>query len=168
MNKQQVYENSEIARKHLQTYHLLIPDDNVLFDCYCLPSLRWKAFYAQVYMVNGIWRANCAYTHYADHLGAESYSVHFTDIEKAEHPAKTTDIICKTIFPDADIINTLSEYANYVTSIERFENKGAVIDGIAAGIRLFQNGDIIHDILLIDPEKPEPLLDAICSFSDMI
>ncbi|WP_278245338.1 hypothetical protein [Ruminococcus albus] len=43
-----------------------------------------------------------------------------------------------------------------------------MIDGIAAGIRLFQNGDIIHDILLIDPEKPEPLLDAICSFSDMI
>lgn len=168
MNKQQVYENIEIARKYLETYHLLIPDDNVLFDCYCLPPSGEKSFYAQIYIVNGIYRANCAYTHYPDLLGIENYAAHFTSISKSYHAEHSNYVTCKCLFPEPNIINTLSEYANYVTSIERFENKGTVIDGIAAGIRLFQNGDIIHDILLIDPEKPEPLLDAICSFSDMI
>ena len=48
MNKQQVLENIEIARKHLDSFHLLLPDDKVIFDCYCLPSFRWKAFYGYV------------------------------------------------------------------------------------------------------------------------
>ena len=168
MNKQQVLDNIEIARKYLESFHLLLPDDKLIFDCYCLPSFRWKAFYSQIYMTNGVYRANCAYTHYADYSGAESYSVHFSSIEKGRHTAKTTDVICKSIFPAPNIIGSLFKYANEITSIERPENESTVIDGITAGIRLYENGCMTRDICLIDPHDDLPLLDELLLFSDII
>ncbi|MBR5165327.1 MAG: hypothetical protein IKW87_07205 [Ruminococcus sp.] len=168
MNKQQVLDNIEIARKHLLSLHLLLPDEKLLFDCYCLPSFRWKAFYSQIYMTNGVYRANCAYTHYADYLGVESYSVHFTSIAKDRHTAKTTDVICKTIFPAPDVIRALFKYANDVTSIDRFENESTVIDGITAGIRLYENGCMTRDICLINPHDDLPLLNELLLLSDTI
>ena len=77
MTRQDIIKNIDIARRYLNEYHLLLSDDEVLFDCYCLPSFRFKAFYAQISMKNGVYRANCAYTRYADHFGIESYSRHF-------------------------------------------------------------------------------------------
>ena len=82
MDKVDILGNIGIARRYLGDYCLLVSDDKVVFDCYCLPSFRWKAFYAQVYVQNGIFRANCAYTRYADFWGLESYSVSFTSIEE--------------------------------------------------------------------------------------
>ena len=168
MNKQQVLDNIEIARKYLESFHLLLPDDKLLFDCYCLPSFRWKSFYSQIYMIDGVYRANCAYTHYADYLGEESYSVHFTSIEKEKHTAKSTDVICKSIFPAPDIISALFKYADDVTSIDDIEKESTVIDGITAGIRLYENGFITRDICLIDAHDGLPLLNEILLLSDII
>lgn len=49
-----------------------------------------------------------------------------------------------------------------------FPKSGVIIDGTTAGIRLFDNRSIIRDIAMINPDEPEPLLDKICSFSDII
>lgn len=168
MTQQEIIENIEIARGHLGTYHLLLPDDEVLFDCYCLPSFRWKAFYAQVSVKNSVYRANCAYTRYADHSGLKSCSIHFTTIEKAEHPARKTDIFCKTIFPEAEAVDSLICAAQEYTDKATHPKGSMIIDGITAGIRLFDNGSIIRDIVLNDPDEPEPLLDKICAFSELI
>ena len=168
MNKQQVTENIEIARKYLDSFHMLLPDDKLLFDCYCLPSFGQKAFYAQIYMTDGIYRANCAYTHYSDYSGIESYSCHFTTIEKKKHPAVKSDVFCKIIFPAPETVGSLISTAQeYAVKHDNYE-EGTVIDGIIAGIRLFDNGTVIRDIVMINPDEPGPLLDEICSFSDMI
>lgn len=169
MSRQEILKNIEIARKYLDSFHLLLPNDKILFDCYCLPSFGFKAFYAQIYKTNGIFRANCAYTHYADYLGLESYSVCFANIEKDKHTAKKADVICKSVFPDPDIINTLSKYAGEFTSVEHFANENTIIlDGISAGIRFFETGCLIHDIYLIDSEDNLPLLDKLLLFSDTV
>ncbi|SEK75296.1 hypothetical protein [Ruminococcus albus] len=168
MTRQDIIKNIDIARRYMNEYHLLLPDDEVLFDCYCLPSFRWKAFYAQVSAKNGVYIANCAYTRYADHLGNESYSRHFTAAQNDTHPAIRNDIFCKTVFPEHEIVDDLiSEVSEYSAKTDDTEN-GMMIDGITAGIRLFENGSLLRDIVLDNPNKPEPLLDAICYFSDMI
>ena len=107
MDKQQVLDNIKIARRYLDNFHMLLPDDKILFDCYCLPSYRWKAFYAQVCIERGVCRAYCSYTHYADYWGLESYSQHFLTIENKYHPGLKNDVICKCIFPDMDLINSI-------------------------------------------------------------
>ena len=168
MNKQEVLENIEIARQYLDSFHMIIPDDKILFDCYSLPPHTWKAFYAQIYETNGIYRANCAYTYYVDCIGIESYSVDFSSIEKEKHTAKKTDVICKSIFPDSDIANNLIKFANEFTSIERCDRESVVIDGITAGIRLFKNGCMTRDICIINPDDRLPLLEEILLFSGNI
>ena len=157
--------NIGIARGYLGDYCLLVSDDKVVFDCYCLPSFRWKAFYAQVYVQNGIFRANCAYTRYADFWGLESYSVSFVSIEEKRHTGIKNDIICKSIFLDNDIVDKLLMYAGTQESCSR---DSVVIDGITAGIRLFENGIITRDVCLIDPDEDTPLLDELLLFSDRI
>ncbi len=168
MTKEIIRENIEIARRYLNTFHLLLTDREIVSDCYCLPSLGWKAFYAQVFVGNGVYRANCAYTSYADHFGVKSNSCHFSEIERDKHPARKNDVFCKTIFLDSERIDRLFHAAHVYSSGSRIVKEGIVIDGITAGIRLFKNGIITHDICLIDPEDPDPLLDEICSFSELI
>lgn len=168
MNRQEISENIEIARRYLNSFHLLLPDDEVLFDCYCLPSFRQKAFYAQVSVKNGVYRASCAYTRYADHLGNVSCSRHFTAIEKDTHSARKNDIICKIIFPKPEAVDRLLCAVKKYTAKDASHEQGFNIDGITTGIRHFENGNIVHDIVLNDPDEPEPLLDEICSFSDII
>ena len=168
MNNQQVTENIEIARKYLDSFHMILPDDKLLFDCYCLPSFGQKAFYAQIYMTDGIYRANCAYTHYSDYLGMESYSCHFTAVENIKHPAIQSDVFCKIIFPPPEKVDSLISIAQEYTAEDDPLEEGVVIDGMTAGIRLFDNGTVIRDIVMINPDEPGPLLDEIGSFSDMI
>ena len=168
MTRQDVSENINIARHYMNEYHLLLPDDEVLFDCYCLPSFRFKAFYAQIAVKDGVYRANCAYTRYADHLGNESCSRHFTAAQNDTHPAEKNDIFCKIVFPEREIVDDLiSKAQEYSAKADHPEN-GVMIDGITAGIRLFENGKIVRDIVLDNPAEPEPPLDAIRSFSDLL
>ena len=168
MTQQEINENIEIARRYLNSFHLLLPDDEVLFDCFCLPSFKYNAFYAQIYKINDVYRANCAYTRYADYLGIESYSCHFSSIEIKKHPAKQNDVFCKIIFLNPEAVNSLISIAQDYTVKDNTPKEGMIIDGITAGIRFFDNGTIFRDIVMINPDKPEPLLDEICSFSDMI
>ena len=167
MTKQEVLENIAIARKALNTFSLLLPDSYVIFDCYCLPSFRWKAFYAQIGRKNGVYFANCAYTRYADHFGLESNSVHFISIIENTHRAKKTDIICKCIFPKADVVNRLIETSNDPSAAKNSE-EGIVIDGITVGLRFFENGNITRSVCLINPDDNIPLVNEIIAFSDMI
>ncbi|WP_207646949.1 hypothetical protein [Ruminococcus albus] len=157
-----------IARRYMNEYHLLLPDDEVLFDCYCLPSFRFKAFYVQISVKDGIYRASCVYTRYADHSGAESNSLHFTAVENDNHPAKRNDIFCKIIFPKPEIVDDLILKAQEYSDKADDPQNSVMIDGITAGIRLFENGKIVRDIVSDNPTKHEPLLDAICSFSKII
>lgn len=168
MLRQDIFQNINIAKNYLDRFHLLIPDEKIYIDCYCFPSFNWKAYYAQVYSENGIYSANCAYTHYADYYGLESYSQHFTAVENDKPPAKNTDIFCKCIFPDTKLINDLLTCAGEYTQTEHSAKGGIVIDGITAGIRLFENGRIARDICLIDPDDDPPLLDKLLTFSDVI
>ncbi len=175
MTRQEIYENIKIARHYLNTYHLLLHDNEVLFDCYCLPSFRYKAFYAQISIKDGVYKANCTYTRYVDYLGIESYSCHFTTIENNERSAIKNDIFCKVVFPNSETIDRLISLAQeYIVKKDTSDGKkdtsdgSIIIDGITAGIRLFDNGNIIRDIFMINPDMPELLLDEICSFSEII
>ena len=168
MTKQEMLNNIGIAKKYLSKYNLLVPEDDLIMECLFLPPFRWNTYFIQVFIKQGGYSANCAYTYYTDYLGVESYSVHFTSIEKDRHTAKTTDVICKTIFPAPDVIRALFKYANDVTSIDRFENESTVIDDITAGIRLYENGCMTRDICLINPHDDLPLLNELLLFSDTI
>ena len=168
MNKQEININTAIARRYLDTYHMLLPDEKIMFDCCCLPSFRWKAFYVQVFEENGIYRANCAYTQYRDYFGLNNYSQHFTTIEIINHRAKRGDVFCKSIFPDRKIIEELLQCANEYIYNEQPVNKHLTLDGITARIRLFENGSMTRDIVMIDPDNDVPLLDKILSLSETI
>lgn len=168
MTQKEINENIEIARRYLNSFHLLLPDDEVLFDCYCLPSFGTKAFYAQITIKNGVYRAGCAYTHYADHLGNKSSSRNFADIEKDDHPARKNDVFCKIIFPKPETVDSLISIAQKYTDKATHPKGGVIIDGMTAGIRSFDKGSIIRDIAYTDPDGHDMLLDALCAFSDMI
>ena len=101
-----------------------------------------------------------------DYLGIESYSCHFTSIENNERPAIKNDIFCKIIFPDPETVDRLISITQEYIVKEDASEGSVIIDGITAGIRLFDNGNIYRDIFMINPDKPEPLLDKICSFSE--
>ena len=166
MDKEEVMENLEIARKYLGKYSLLIPDDELTLECFCLPSFGRRAFYAQVYMNKGVWRANVGYTHYSNYFGQESRSVHFADIERADrHPAKKAFVICSAIFPKAEAVEALLKSAEGYAEDDA-EDKGCTIDGVTAGIRVFDKGEKVRDILII--KRDAPPVDEICKFSEMI
>ena len=168
MNKQQVSKNIEIAKKYLETYHLLLPDDENIFDCYCLPPYRWKAFYAQIYKTDGIYRVNCAYTRYSDHFGEVSFSQPFTSVMTDTHPSRKTDAFCKCFFPDADIIDDLIKCAENYDANENPIEERTVIDGVTAGVRIFENGFVAKDICLVSSDASDLLLEKILRFSDLI
>lgn len=167
MDKQNVLDNIKIARRYLDSYHMLLPDESVIFDFYNLPSYNWKAFYAQIYKHNGIYRANCACTRCVDYIGIESYSSHFAAIDSDRHKAKN-DVFCKCIFPDPAIVNDLLACAMCHRQIDSAVNEHIVLDGITVGIRSFENGSISKDICLINPDDHDRLVDEILRFSETI
>lgn len=67
-----------------------------------------------------------------------------------------------------DLINSILSCAGAYTDTERFTKERLVIDGITAGIRLFEQGRMTRDICMIDPDGDQPLLDELLLFSDAI
>ncbi len=167
MTKQEMLNNIGIAKKYLSKYNLLVPEDDLIMECLFLPPFRWNTYFIQVFIKQGGYSANCAYTYYADYLGNISYSQSFTTVEMADkQPAKRGNIICKCMKIDRQIVDEIIRCVKEDVVIKTQEM--TIIDGISASVRLYDQGTIIGDFCLNDPEIPPVLLNAIISVSELL
>ena len=148
METNYINDNISIAKEYLNRFSLLLPDEKILFDCCYLPPFKWKAFYAQFYIKNNRYYANCAYTHYSDINNIKSYSVSFSSIEEYnKHPAKTGDVICKIVQLSQEyVLNLISLISECVVADSDDSSKGIILDGDYLKIRTFENGTLLRDI----------------------
>lgn len=157
-------QNIIIAQRYLKHFHLLMDSEDVCLDCCYFPSYAQKAFYLQVMGTDGKYISHCAFTHYADYQGLESFSQSFLTVEEADkHNAKRGEVYCKIVQLDAILINRIiSATKVYIPSAS---DSRIVIDGLYGNIRLFGNGKVTKDILVNDGSQIIQLLSEI---SDLI
>jgi len=134
MNENDIFKNIETAQKYLAKFHLLLPENKIVFDCCYFPPFAEKAFYAQVFCENNQYKAHCACTYYADFWGLESCSQTFQTVESADkHSAKVGNVICKILTLDSELTNDLIKTAEKCESVYN----EICIDGVSAFIRIF-------------------------------
>ena len=72
MNENCIFKNIEIAKKYLEQFNLLLPNDKMCMECCYFPPFSEKTFYVQVFCENNQYKAHCAYTYYADFWGTNT------------------------------------------------------------------------------------------------
>ena len=168
MTRKEIDENIAIAKRNLKNYQLLVSNNELILDCYLFPSHHYKTYYIQIEKSGGVFCGRCAYTCLTDYFGIKSYSQTFSVIEKADkHTAKSGDTICKALFPDMQFINALIEEAKICEDIDS-QSDEIIIDGITAGIRLYNKGSVSKDICLVNLDNVSPLLEMLILFSNQI
>ena len=169
MTKKQIIEDIEIAKRYLDGFHLLVPENKILLDCIFIAPFHWKSFFIQVEIKNGKYHASCAFPHYSDFVGCESFSGSFENVEKKDrHAAIKGDVFCKIIQPDKHLIEAIiQQVKEYKAANSNMENI-VVIDGITARVRLYEHGCVIRDVCLYPADNDEKLLDMLISFSETI
>lgn len=134
MNENDIFKNIEIAKKYLERFNLLLPDDKICMECCYFPPFSQKAFYAQVICENGIYKAHCASTYYSDFWGFESYSQTFETVEESDrHNSKVGSVICKILKIDFGLTNNLIKNIKESDSVYN----EICIDGVSAFFRIF-------------------------------
>ena len=168
MDAKYIYENIGIAQHYLDTFHMLVSRETLCMDMCFLPPFRWKAFYAQIFGKNGGFRAHCAFTRYADHTGAESFSQSFVTAEKADVLShKKGDVICRITDIDRAMVNMLTEQAEAFQPAPA-EEEGVVLDGIYAAVRLYENGSVTKEIIITPRQKDTAVTESMIAFSKLI
>lgn len=168
MTNEEIYENISIARKELEELHLLVPDNEVFFDCFYFPPFTEKTYYAQIVKSESGYSAHIAYTYYADFWGLSSYSQPFKNVYSMEHSSKIGRVICKIINLDAHLANDLKSIAEQYATPENNNKEAVVIDGICCGIRLYDNGGISHTIISHNPPDDDTILNELKKISQKI
>ena len=168
ITNEEIYENISIARKELEELHLLVPDNEVFFDCFYFPPFTEKTYYAQIVKSESGYSAHIAYTYYADFWGLSSYSQPFKNVYSMEHSSKIGRVICKIINLDAHLANDLKSIAEQYATPENNNKEAVVIDGICCGIRLYDNGGISHTIISHNPPDDDTILNELKKISQKI
>ena len=168
MTNEEVFENINIARMELEELHLLVPDNEVFFDCIYIPPFKEKTCYAQIVKGEKGCSAHIAFTYYADFCGLSSYSQTFEHVYSMEHSDKLGRVSCKIISFDEHFANDLKSIAEQYVVPENYNKEIVVIDGICCGIRLYDNGSISRNIILHNPSNDDILLNKLKKFSQKI
>ena len=159
MNENCILKNIAIAKKYLEQFNLLLPNDKMCMECCYFPPFSEKTFYVQVFCENNQYKAHCAYTYYADFWGLESYSQTFETVEQADrHNAKVGNVICKVLKLDSQLTNDLIET---VKESESVYNE-VCIDGISAFIRIFPENKKLFLLNTIDNNVILDKLNVFC------
>ncbi len=169
MTPQEIQKDIEYAKGYLDRLHLLIPQENLLMECFLFPPFRWKTFYAQIGMENNKYLVHCAFPHLIDYFGNESSVVSFETVDALlRHPVVEGDVICKIVPLDNRFFDQL--YNRALTHTEPCANaeNAVVIDGVTAGVTLYQCGTPIREITIHPADGDTPLLESLLTLSDLI
>lgn len=144
----------EIANKAMEEALLNIPDSDVLYDIYAIPSHNHQAFYAKVYAQDDKYNVLYAKPIFQRVTYDEDIFMYpFRDVVEAQKSINGVldgRIVCGIKTIEKDFARKLSVSFGFLPKKHILDEQNFILDGVFHAIRVFENGTVQKEVVYHD------------------